>query len=156
MELYWVKILQNYCISSSFYNQSFRKSWINIRWRIWNMIHRYSYQITLLILEPFTYIDDVNKCKCHLFLLELDRKNVDYMWHSIPGEQATTFHAYVFSYTFNWKYIYNNTSDDGISKYIGRIHLENLAQNAIYIIIQKLGLNTLCSNNIIVRSNILF
>ena len=43
-----------------------------------------------------------------------------------------------------------------VSKYFGRIHLENLAQNAIYIIIQKLGLNTLCSNNIIVRSNILF
>ena len=54
------------------------------------------------------------------------------------------------------KNIHNNTADDGISKYIGRIHLENLAQNAIYIIIQKLGLNTLCSNNIIVRSNILF
>ena len=58
------------------------------------MIHRYGYQITLLILEPFTYIDDVNKCKCHLFLLELDRKNVDYMWHSIPGEQSTTSNAY--------------------------------------------------------------
>ena len=43
-----------------------------------------------------------------------------------------------------------------VSKYFGRIHLENLAQNAIYIIIQKLGLNTLCSNNIIVRSNISF
>ena len=133
MELYWVKILQNYCISSSFNNQSFRKSWINIRWRIWNMIHRYSYQITLLILEPFTYIDDVNKCKCHLFLLEVDRKNVDYMWHIIPGGQSNTFNTYVIFciYVELQKYITGHR----ISTYIARIHLENLAQKTIYIIV---------------------
>ena len=76
------------------------------------MIHRYSYQITLLILEPFTYIDDVNKCKCHLFLLELDRKNVDYMWHSIPGEQSTTYNAYIiFLSICLFVKIYNKTAD---------------------------------------------